>query len=42
MIFFLVFHSEKDITHPKRHGRITTKSDTGTEDEQYFHGKKFC
>uniref|UniRef100_A0A8W8IGW8 Exonuclease domain-containing protein n=1 Tax=Magallana gigas TaxID=29159 RepID=A0A8W8IGW8_MAGGI len=33
----VISSSEKDTTHPKRHGRITTKSDTDTEDEQYFH-----
>lgn len=33
----VIFSSEKDAAHPKRHGRITTKSDTDTEDEQYFH-----
>lgn len=33
----VISSSEKDTTHPKQHGRITTKSDTDTEDEQYFH-----
>lgn len=38
--FSLFFNSEKDTTHPKCHGRRTTKSDIDTEDEHYLHGKK--